>query len=281
MRLTELLNQYQEKYLPQIISQKRTESCLARLRRLDCTLEDLTYQKLSDYRSERLLEGVTDATVNREMSVLGSALLWGSKNNLTNLKIRLPRTKETPKAKFWSGESLSKLIASTGDLKVRAFIQLMTFTGQRKNAVLGLKWSQVGHSSINFNDEDLPMAHRMKRRGIIPIKDELRKLLRELRKAFPGSEYVIPGDNGGRFGSLDRSFAIAANKAGLKGATPHQIRHSVASILVEGGVDMKEVSMMLGHSSVAITEKQYTHLSPSYLNKAASAMGEIGKCQTA
>ncbi len=61
--------------------------------------------------------------------------------------------------------------------------------------------------------------------------------------------------------------------AGLRGARPHDARHTAATLLLEQGVDIRVVQEILGHSSLAVT-KRYTHVTSKLSRAAAERMGE-------
>ena len=65
--------------------------------------------------------------------------------------------------------------------------------------------------------------------------------------------------------SIFKMIKELAAKAGIeKSISPHTLRHSFATVLVEAGADLRAVQQMLGHASITTTEI-YTHLDKSYL----------------
>jgi integrase len=54
--------------------------------------------------------------------------------------------------------------------------------------------------------------------------------------------------------------------------TPHILRHTAASWMAEGGVDMFRISRFLGHSDTKVTERRYAKLHPDFLADAAEAL---------
>jgi integrase len=91
------------------------------------------------------------------------------------------------------------------------------------------------------------------------------------------SEFVFPS----RLGNpLDPTAATQrvkrfTNKVLGESWTPHEMRHSCASLLVSGGVGIKVVSDMLGHSSVTLTANTYSHLTPEARSETARAFSAL------
>ncbi len=143
-------------------------------------------------------------------------------------------------------------------LRNRAMFELMYSSGLRVSELLDLTLSQT-----NLEEAYLRVRGKGGKERLTPMGEVASELLkRYLKEARPR---LAKADSGGRVflnkngGRLSRQFfwrvlSDYAAQLGLKGVTPHVLRHSFATDLVDGGADLRAVQMMLGHASLATTE---------------------------
>lgn len=168
-------------------------------------------------------------------------------------------------------------------LHLPLFILIGLYTGARKEAILALRWSQVDLDGgrLDFN---APGARRTnKRRAKIPIPSKLMPHLRRARLRGVDPEEVSEGldrneigfvvnENGLRLGDIKRGFASACRRAGLEDVSPHVLRHTCATWLMQRRVPMWEAAGFLGMTRETL-ERVYGHHHPDYLKSAAEALG--------
>ncbi len=152
-------------------------------------------------------------------------------------------------------------------LRDRALLELLYATGLRISEAVGLDLE-----ACSLEDGVVRVLGKGGRERLVPIGETARDWLtrylvegrpRLLPSAPHGGDPVFLGARGGRLGR-GAGWAIvraAAERAGLAGrVTPHTLRHSFATHLLEGGADLRVVQELLGHASISTTQL-YTHLS--------------------
>jgi site-specific recombinase XerD len=170
-----------------------------------------------------------------------------------------------------------------------------TPVGRRDRALLELLYAaaaRVGEAcGLDLADVDLPQQQvRLDGKGgkqrIVPLGvpavDALRTYLGAARPTLlpsPGratagvaADAVFLGVRGGRLSTREARTVVerAAVLAGVGHVTPHTLRHTAATHLLEGGADVRQVQEVLGHSSLATTQR-YTHLSRGRLREVHAA----------
>jgi integrase/recombinase XerD len=162
-------------------------------------------------------------------------------------------------------------------------IDLSTNEGQRNRAILetlyscGLRVSELtdlAHSDVFFDEEFIKVKGKGNKQRLVPISKvalhEIQLYLqdRHLRPVQPGHEDVLFLNRRGKKLSRVMVFYIIREHAELAGVTktisPHTLRHSFATHLLEGGANLRAIQMMLGHEKITTTEL-YTHLNREFL----------------
>ena len=89
--------------------------------------------------------------------------------------------------------------------------------------------------------------------------------------------YVFGNGNGGHIGDIKHSFTSACRKAGIADFRFHDLRHTYASHLAMRGVHIRALQELLGHKTLAMTQR-YSHLAPEQLQTAVKLLdGVIGE----
>jgi integrase len=151
------------------------------------------------------------------------------------------------------------------------FILVALYTGRRKQAVLALRWAQVDLVAGRI-DFDVPGRSRTnKRRGKVPIPPRLLPHLRRARRRGSDVGYVLHVD-GARIGDIKKGFKAACDRAGLAGVSPHTLKHTCATWLMQAGTDLWTAAGFLS-TSVEVLQNTYGHHHPDFMRDAAENIG--------
>lgn len=171
-----------------------------------------------------------------------------------------------------------EMLLSQPDLKTTrgardtAMLELLYATGMRVSELVRLKLNQV-----YLEDGYIQVIGKRGKERLVPIGNRAKERLREyLHQTRPqllrkrASPYLFIGYKGHPltrqgFWEIIKRYAKCAGI--LKAISPHTLRHSFATHLLEGGADLRAVQTMLGHASVSTTQI-YTHVTQEHLRKA-------------
>ncbi|MDO9508392.1 MAG: tyrosine recombinase XerC [Thermovirgaceae bacterium] len=134
-----------------------------------------------------------------------------------------------------------------------AVLELMYGSGLRIAETAALRWDQV-----DLAERWIRVLGKGEKERLVPMGRFSVRALESWRDVSgPGSDFVFPGAEGGAVTvrTLHRVVRRAAARAGLSGVTPHVLRHSFATHMLEGGANLRVLQELLGHESLVTTQK--------------------------
>lgn len=216
-------------------------------------------------------------TVKRELGTLLAAanheVKWKRLKRDDVPVVEKPKTKRSKG--LWLFHDELQALRAAADQKTRDFIDLCYFTAARRRSIETLTWFQVDLARGRINLAKSTDPETKKRKPIVPIGPEMSALLTRLSEAR-SNEYVL-----GSSASMWSGFKTARRLANLRrlpakdmrpegSLSPHVLRHSRATHLLNQGVHPKAVADLLGDDVMTVL-RVYGHACPDYLE---SALGE-------
>lgn len=157
-----------------------------------------------------------------------------------------------------SEEEIISLINTPQNVKHRAILNLLYSSGIRLSEVLNLRIEDINSKTSSI----FIKGGKGKKDRVTLLADSVLPLLRDYYIKEKPSYWLFEGAGGGKYSasSVEKIFRSAAKKTKINAwATPHTLRHSFATHLIEAGVNLRYVQELLGHSSSKTTEI-YTHV---------------------
>ncbi|MDR1245072.1 MAG: tyrosine-type recombinase/integrase, partial [Endomicrobium sp.] len=189
-----------------------------------------------------------------------------AKNPLIKLKIK--SAKNEKEIKYWKNEKEINFVLENSKDFWKTINYVGFFIGARISEILSLKWSNIdfNENKIKIESED---AFRTKNRKfrVLAMPERLKDYLLNLKDSSI-NDFVIVNSTG----HVPHCDSVAAripkiySKMGFKGYHAHCLRHTFAAHYLKRYKDIYGLSKLLGHHSVAITEKYYGHLVPNYFD---------------
>ncbi|MDO4798358.1 MAG: tyrosine recombinase XerC [Coriobacteriales bacterium] len=245
---------------------------------------DITHRRLRSYVAYLVSSGYAEKTINRRMSALRTFFAWLEREGEVgaNHAAELPGRKmaKTLPATI-TDEDVGRLLdACEADgpegMRDRAMIELMYATGARISEA-----ARLVPADIDYAQGQVRLFGKGSKERIVPMYDQAlrtvdtyvnqaRPALAARRKAAgqPKALFVSSRGNDMNAQTLRARFERLVLLAGLgTDVTPHAMRHTFATEMLNGGADLKTVQELLGHESLATTQI-YTHLSIERLKAA-------------
>jgi site-specific recombinase XerD len=221
-----------------------------------------------------LLKLVNEGKSRSAVRVAGFAIKFYLNNvvnkELPNLDInKLPNVKGDKRLPVvLSKKEIEDMIMATRNLAHRLMIQIMYSAGLRAGEVINLKWEDI---DFDRNVIHLKLAKGAKDR-IVMLSPKVKKALKMLSTEREGLVFRSNRNKKYSLATIEKIVSNAAKKAGIKKkATPHSLRHSFATHLLENGTDIRYIKDLLGHARVETT-MVYTKVSNRDISRIRSPL---------
>jgi site-specific recombinase XerD len=172
-----------------------------------------------------------------------------------------------------SKSEVKAMILSTKNLKHKAILSLIYSCGLRVSECINLKLTDIDSNRMMIRIKQSKGA----KDRYVPLSNSLLLLLREYYKKYNPAIYLFNGQNKNQYSakSIQNIVKSATNMLGIdKHVTPHTLRHSFATHLLEQGTDIRIIQEILGHKDIRTTEI-YTHVSKILVSNIKNPFDDI------
>jgi site-specific recombinase XerD len=172
-----------------------------------------------------------------------------------------------------SKEEVARILAAPTHLKSRALLMTIYATGVRRTEVARLRVSDIDSARMTVTIDG-----KGKKDRVVMLSPVLLDTLRQYWRQAKPKHWLFPGETPDQPISGNDVFAVfhnAVRSAGItKHVSPHSLRHSFATHLLESGVDLRTIQLLLGHSSLKTTAR-YLHVSQYQVRATASPLDSL------
>lgn len=243
------------------------------------SLDDVTLTVIRGWLGAMADQGAARSSLARRGAALRAFFAWTRRTSRTAIdpavrlaSPRVPKTLPTvlgvdPAARLME---TARNVADSGlpaDVRAWAAIELLYATGARVGEIVG-----ADIDDIDVEERTLRVLGKGAKERVVPFGVPAARALRAwlatrvlVARDTSGAALFL-GDRGARWSQrrLRESVHALAERAEVDDVGPHDLRHSAATHLLEGGSDLRSVQEVLGHSTLATTER-YTHVSADRL----------------
>lgn len=235
-------------------------------------LLEITENEIQQYLNMMAKKRVSSSQLNQLLSSI--KFYYEVVHEMPNRFYSIERPfKEERLPKVLSKEEVFKIINATNNIKHKCILSLLYSSGLRKQELLNLKIEDI-------NSDRMMITVRQGKGNkdrVTVLSPKILSILRIYFKEWRPKIYLFEGGNGKQYShtSVSRIMKNAALKAGItKKVTPHMLRHSFATHLLEAGTDLRYIQTLLGHGSSKTTEI-YTKISLGHMQKIKSPFDSL------
>jgi integrase len=231
-------------------------------------LDKIKSAELSEFEAARRSEGVSNSTIRRDLaclsSVFASAMEWEWIDDSGNpvpsyLKRRAKRgLREAPaRTRYLTTDEEARLLDNATDEPRKAMVVAID-TGLRREELFSLIWAQVDLLRGVIATTTATKSGRARK---VPLPARSAQILAHLPRYLDSAHVFVNPDTRTRYVQMNKGLKAACRRAGLTNVQWHDLRRTAGCRwLQRDGKSMEEISILLGHSSVLVTEQRYAFL---------------------
>ena len=272
------------------------------------TIGSITAKEIETFYTHLFSFGVKPNTVIHYHAILHKAFRQAFKDDLISSnpfdKVTRPKKNEF-QGSFYTKEEMQELLELSKNDLIYTAVMVSGTMGLRRSEALGVRWSRIDWESKsilldtkvieqNINGKKVPVPVELmknkssKRTMVIPdmafemLKEQ--KARQDIYKEMFGKSYnhgfddyvcVNPMGDLLKPSYVTEHFSILLKKTGMRHIRFHDLRHTVASLLINNGVPLTHVSDYLGHADINITANTYGHLDKSSKTVSANVINSV------
>jgi integrase len=237
------------------------------------TLDRITRSTLSDFETKRRSDGVAAGTIRRDFACLSSMLTsaedweWideGGNPIPAYLRRRAKRgLKEAPPRTRYLTETEEAALLAQASPAVRDAIILAIDTGLRLSELFGLQWPQIDFARGIIATTTKTKSGRARH---VPLTQRSRLILNAIPRRLDTRYVLVNPDTGTRYVHMSKGLEAARRRSGTAAVRWHDLRRTAGCRWLQcDGKTIHDVSVLLGHSSVSVTEKHYAFVNEQAL----------------
>ena len=227
---------------------------------------------LEAFQQELIAQGKRPGTINRKMAMLKHLFRkcsdWGWVDDDALRTVRKVKMLKEPagRLRYLAPEEVQRLLKECTNPLLRAVVTVAVNSGMRRGEILNLTWD-----SVDLRNGYLLVTHSKNGdRREVPMNAAVREVLEGIVRRLD-STYVFCDKKGRMYKGGRNAFERACKRAGIYNFHFHDLRHTAASFMAMGGVDLMSIKQILGHKTIQMTLR-YSHLSPGHLRNAVAAI---------
>lgn len=222
----------------------------------------------------RPIAGMSESTQHKVLITMRQIFETAKTNRLISQNpaksVKITPHSKPPKDEYLTRDQYTRLLDNITEPRAKVFCALCVYCGLRRGEALGLRWSCIGPAGLivaqavtfpphsNTCDPSMALKNASSHR-ILPVPAPLREILAQTPHL---SDYVVPTAKGVIMtrSSYRRMWETHVQPHSPEPIHVHMLRHTYATELYHAGVDLRTAQQLMGHASIQITAKIYTHL---------------------